>query len=126
MILSGLGKQTCAVSDGGEGVHPPTPIPRVDVGSSYRGRGYVGVGRNVWVGADGRTGGRTGGRPAQARLRRSPRRAGGRSGADRSKPQRRLRLYETQWTSQKLLKKRLNVLGESCTQVMILKLLGGQ
>ena len=61
MILSGLGKQTCAVSDGGEGVHPPTPpppIPRVHVGSSYRGRGYVGVGGNVWVGADGRTGGR--------------------------------------------------------------------
>ena len=27
MILSGLGKQTCAVSDGGEGVHP-TPRPR--------------------------------------------------------------------------------------------------
>ena len=67
MILSGLGKQTCAVSDGGEGVLPPPPIPRVHVGSLYRGRGYVGVGRNVWFGADGRAGGqangRAGGRP---------------------------------------------------------------
>ena len=59
----------------------PPPIPPVHVGSSYRDRGYVGVGRNLWVGADGRAGGRTGGRAGGAELRRRGGRPAGRLAA---------------------------------------------
>ncbi len=59
----------------------PPPIPPVHVGSFYRDRGYVGVGRNLWVGADGRAGGRTGGRAGGAELRRRGGRPAGRLAA---------------------------------------------
>ena len=70
MILSGLGKQTCAVSDGGEGVHPPTPpcpfrasmlaVHTAAVGTSVSG-GMYGSGRT-----DGRAGGRAAGPPKRS------------------------------------------------------------
>ena len=74
MILSGQGKQTCAVSGGGEGVHP-TPRPRpfrpsmlaastATAGTSVSG-GIYGSGRT-----DGRADGRAVGRAA-ARLART-------------------------------------------------------
>ena len=63
MILSGQGKQACAVSDGGEGVHPtPSPLAAstATAGTSVSGGMY----------GSGRTGGRADGR-AVGRAERS-------------------------------------------------------
>ena len=63
MILSGQGKQTCAVSGGGEGVHP-TPRPR-PFRPSMLAASTATAGTSVSGGiyGSGRTDGRSGGRP---------------------------------------------------------------